>query len=29
MVRVPGSSGALGFHRESLSEDVKDKLNLG
>ena len=26
MVRVPGSSGDSGFHRESLSEDEKVKV---
>ena len=29
MVRVPGSSGDSGFHRESLSEDVKIKIEPG
>ena len=29
MVRVPGSSGDSGFHRESLREDVKIKIEPG
>ena len=29
MVRVPGSSGDSGFHRESLSEEVKIKTESG
>ena len=29
MVRVPGSSGDSGFHRESLSEDEKVKVEPG
>ncbi|CAI5747153.1 unnamed protein product [Peronospora destructor] len=29
MVRVPGSSGACGFHRESTGEDVKIKMEPG
>ena len=29
MVRVPGSSGDPGFHRESLSEEVKIKTEPG
>ena len=29
MVRVPGSSGDSGFHRESLSEEVKIKTEPG
>uniref|UniRef100_A0AAV1UYP5 Uncharacterized protein n=1 Tax=Peronospora matthiolae TaxID=2874970 RepID=A0AAV1UYP5_9STRA len=29
MVRVPGSSGDSGFHRESLSEDEKVKIEPG
>ena len=29
MVLVPGSSADLGFHRESLSEDVKHKTKPG
>uniref|UniRef100_A0AAV1UDP0 Uncharacterized protein n=1 Tax=Peronospora matthiolae TaxID=2874970 RepID=A0AAV1UDP0_9STRA len=29
MVRVPGSSGDTGFHRESRDEDVKIKTEPG
>ena len=29
MVRVPGSSSASGFHRESTGEDVKIKMEPG
>ena len=29
MVRVPGSSGDSGFHRESLGEDVRIKIEPG
>uniref|UniRef100_A0AAV1T2R3 Uncharacterized protein n=1 Tax=Peronospora matthiolae TaxID=2874970 RepID=A0AAV1T2R3_9STRA len=29
VVRVPGSSGDSGFHRESLSEDEKVKIEPG
>ena len=29
MVHVPGSSGDSGFHRESLSEEVKIKNKSG
>uniref|UniRef100_A0AAV1T7L1 Uncharacterized protein n=1 Tax=Peronospora matthiolae TaxID=2874970 RepID=A0AAV1T7L1_9STRA len=29
VVRVPGSSGDSGFHREALSEDEKVKIEPG